>query len=106
VREEPVILLDEGAKDVGLADMVFNLIRQNLEQKPHRLSSFLALNSRVAITARDIDITVTLMFEQGRLIIEGDVGSEAHYSCSTNPNNPSKAITNKLSQNLCPLIHE
>jgi hypothetical protein len=28
--------------------------------------------------------------------IEGDVGSEAHYSCSTNPDNPSKAITNKL----------
>jgi len=69
VREEPVILLDEGAKDVGLADMVFNLIRQNLEQKPHRLSSFQRLNSNVTIMVRDIDITVTLMFEKGKLTI-------------------------------------
>jgi hypothetical protein len=75
VREEPVILLDEGAKDVGLADMVFNLIRQNLEQKPQRLSSFWALNSNVAIIARDIDITVTLIFERGKLAIcNGIVG--------------------------------
>jgi hypothetical protein len=69
VKEEPVILLDAGAKDVGLADMVFHLIRQNLEQKPHRLSSFQGLNSNVAIIARDIDITVTLMFEKGKLTI-------------------------------------
>jgi hypothetical protein len=75
VREAPVIRLDEGAKDVGLADMVFNLIRQNLEQKPHRLSSFRALNSNVAIIARDIDITVTLVFEKGKLTIyNGIVG--------------------------------
>lgn len=69
MKEEPVILLDAGAKDVGLADMVFHLIRQNLEQKPHRLSSFQGLNSNVAIIARDIDITVTLMFEKGKLTI-------------------------------------
>ena len=75
MREEPVILLDEGAKDVGLADMVFNLIRQNLEQKPHRLSSFRALDSNVTIMARDIDITVTLVFEKGKLTIyNGIVG--------------------------------
>ena len=73
--EQPVIILDEGAKDVGLADMVFHLIRQNLEQKPHRLSSFRALNSNVAIMARDIDVTVTLVFENGKLTIyNGIVG--------------------------------
>jgi len=73
--EQLLIVLDEGAKDVGLADMVFNLIRQNLEQKPHRLSSFRALDSNVTIIARDIDITVTLVFEKGKLIIyNGIVG--------------------------------
>jgi hypothetical protein len=75
VREEPVILLDEGAKDVGLADMVFNLIRQNLEQKPYRLRSFRALDSNVTIMARDIEITVTLVFAKGKLTIyNGIVG--------------------------------
>jgi hypothetical protein len=73
--EQPLIVLDEGARDIGLAGMVFHLIRQNLEQKPHRLSSFRALNSNVTIVARDIDITVTLMFEKGKLTIyNGTVG--------------------------------
>lgn len=70
-----MIILDDGAKEVGLADMVFNLIRQNLEQKPHKLKSFYALNINVAIIARDIDITITLAFKRGKLTIyNGIVG--------------------------------
>jgi hypothetical protein len=73
--EKPVIVLDERAKEVGLAEMMFNLIRQNLEQKPQRLSSFKALNSNVVIVARDIDITVTLAFKKVDLTIyKGIVG--------------------------------
>lgn len=73
--EKPVIILDDGAKDVGLAEMLFNLLGQNLEQKPQKVSSFRALNSNVAIVARDIDITVTLAFRGGELkIYDGFVG--------------------------------
>ena len=75
--EQAVIILDEGAKDVGLADMLFNLIRQNLEQKPHRLSSFRTLNSNVVIVAKDIDITVTLAFNKGRLTVFDGMAGEA-----------------------------
>ena len=71
--EKPVLVLDEGARDVGLAEIMFNLIRQNLEQKPQRLSSFKALNSNVVIVARDIDITVTLAFKRGELTIYNGV---------------------------------
>jgi hypothetical protein len=72
---KPVIVLDEGAKEIGLAEIVFNLIRQNLEQKPQRLSNFKALNSNVVIVARDIDITVTLAFRKVDLTIyNGIVG--------------------------------
>jgi hypothetical protein len=67
--EEPVIILDEEAKGAGLAEMVFNLIRQNLEQRPQKLSSFKALHSNVVIVARDIDITITLAFSRGELTI-------------------------------------
>jgi len=75
VREEPVILLDDGAKNVGLADMVFHLIRQNLEQKPHKRRSFEALKSNVVIVASDIEITITLVFQNGKLtIFNGIVG--------------------------------
>jgi hypothetical protein len=73
VRQEPVIVLDGRAREVGLADMVSNLIRQNLEQKPHKLGSFRALHSNVVIVARDIDITVTLAFEGGKLTVYNDV---------------------------------
>jgi len=75
--EKPVILLDNGARDVGLAEMMFNLIRQNLEQKPQRLSSFRALNSNVVIVARDIDITVTLAFKGGELTIYNGIVGKA-----------------------------
>jgi hypothetical protein len=77
VREEPVILLDEGAKDVGLADMIFNLIRQNLEQKPHKVRSFQALKSNVVIVASDIEITITLAFQSGKLTIYNGIVGEA-----------------------------
>jgi len=73
--KEPVIILDDGAKDVGLAEMLFNLLRQNLEQKPQKISSFEALDSNVVMVARDIDITVTLAFKRGKLkIYDGVVG--------------------------------
>jgi hypothetical protein len=73
--EQPVIILDEEAKAAGLAEMVFNLIRQNLEQRPQKLSSFKALHSNVVIVARDIDITITLAFSRGELTIyNGTVG--------------------------------
>jgi hypothetical protein len=75
--EGPVIILDEEAKDVGLADMVFNLIRQNLEQRPHKLSSFKALHFNVVIVARDIDITITLVFSRGELTIYNGIARKA-----------------------------
>ncbi len=74
--EKPEIILDDGAKDVGLAEMLFNLLRQNLEQKPQKLSSFEALDSNIVMVARDIDITLTLAFKRGRLkIYDGIVGN-------------------------------
>ena len=70
-----MIILDDGAKDVGLAEMLFNLLRQNLEQKPEKVSSFKALDSNVVMVARDIDITLTLAFKRGELkIYDGVVG--------------------------------
>jgi hypothetical protein len=75
--EKRVIVLDEGAKDVGLAEMMFNLMRQNLERKPQRLSSFEALNSNVVIVAKDIDITVTLAFKKVKLTIYNGMKGKA-----------------------------
>jgi hypothetical protein len=73
--EKPVIVLDDGARDVGLAEILFNLLGQNLEQKPQKVSSFRALDSNVVIVARDIDIILTLAFRRGELTIyDGIIG--------------------------------
>jgi hypothetical protein len=77
VRQGPVIVLDEGAREVGLADMISNLIRQNLEQKPHKLKSFRALKSNVVIVASDIEITITLAFQSGKLTIYNGIAGRA-----------------------------
>jgi hypothetical protein len=70
--EKPVIVLDEGARDVGLAEMMFNLIRQNLEQNPQKIKSFNLLDAKVMIEARDIQIIIGLEFKQGKLTISKD----------------------------------
>ena len=75
--EKSLILLDKGAREVGLGEMMFNLIHQNLEQKPQRLSSFKALNSNVVIVVRDIDITITLAFKRGELTIYNGIVGKA-----------------------------
>jgi hypothetical protein len=74
--KKPVIILDEGAKGVGFAEILFNLLSQNLEWKPEKIPSFQAMNSNVVIVARDIDITVTLAFHGGELkIYDGAIGN-------------------------------
>ena len=75
--KKPVIVFDDGAKDAGLAEMLFNLLSQNLVQKPQKLSSFGALHSNVVIAARDIDITVTLAFKHGDLTIYNGIVGKA-----------------------------
>jgi hypothetical protein len=67
--EKPVIFLDEGARDMGLAEMMFNLIRQNLEQNPKKIKGFNSLDAKVMIEARDIQIIIGLEFKQGMLTV-------------------------------------
>ncbi len=45
--------------------MLAELVRQNLEAKPHKMKDFAALAGRVAIVADDADVVLTLRFERG-----------------------------------------
>ena len=70
-----VIELAPGAEENGLASMLSELLRQNLEAKPHKIPDFDALDGTVAIVAEDADVCLTLHFELGRLTIhDGIVG--------------------------------
>jgi hypothetical protein len=69
------IQLSPGAEDNGLASMLADLVRQNLEAKPHKVRDFEALDGTVAIIAEDADVCLTLRFQKGFLTIyDGVVG--------------------------------
>lgn len=72
----PDIELAPGAEDNGLAMMLRDLVRQNLEAKPHKSGDFQELHGNVAIVADDADVALTMRFERGgRLrIFDGIVG--------------------------------
>ncbi len=77
--------LAAGAEENGLATMIADLVRQNLESKPHKRADFDALvnppgrrganGSSVAIVADDADVALTMRFGGGKLVIhDGIVG--------------------------------
>jgi hypothetical protein len=78
----PYVSLAPGAEENGLAIMLGDLVRQNLEAKPRKMADFDALDGRVSIVADDADVALTLVFERsfersgvGRLTIhDGIVG--------------------------------
>ena len=59
------VTLAPGADENGLATMLAELVRQNLDAKPHKKSDFDALGGRVSIVADDADVALTMCFERG-----------------------------------------
>lgn len=60
------------ASEIGLATMLSDLIRQNLDQNPSKIKIFNSLKARILIEARDIQTAVGLEFKQGELTISGN----------------------------------
>jgi hypothetical protein len=71
----PQIDLAPGTEGNAMAMMIADLVRQNLEQKPHKCTDFESLTGTVAIVAEDAEVSMTIRFEGGRAIIhDGIVG--------------------------------
>lgn len=69
------IALDEDAQDNGLALMVAELIRQNIEDRPAKADTLRRMRGRVAIVADDAGVSLTLVFDHGSLrVMNGIVG--------------------------------
>lgn len=72
---QPSIELAPGAEDNGFASMLADLVRQNLQAKPHKERDFRALSGSIAIVAEDADVALTMRFARGALMIhDGIVG--------------------------------
>lgn len=55
--------------------MLADLLRQNLDDHPHKLRDFEKLNGSVAIVAEDAKVALTLDFRRGKLVLhDGIVG--------------------------------
>jgi hypothetical protein len=65
----PEIIILPEAHEAGLAVMLADLIRQNLERKPGKIKPFYSLRAKVLIEATDIRISVGLKFNSGRLTV-------------------------------------
>jgi hypothetical protein len=72
----PAVVLAPGADENGLANMLADLIRQNMIAKPQKQADFARLDGAVAIVADDVDVALTLRFDRGRslTIHDGIVG--------------------------------
>ncbi len=64
------IELDKGAKENGLANILFELIKQNIERRPEKINDIQRLNTIVSLSANDIDVSAFLKFADGKLMIE------------------------------------
>lgn len=57
-----MIELAPGAEVNAFATMLADLVRQNIESKPHKRKDFDALDGKVALVAEDADVALTLEF--------------------------------------------
>jgi hypothetical protein len=71
MSQAPRIRLAAGAEEVGLAVMLADLIRQNLEQNPRKEPDFGKLDAVIAVEVPDVEVAVTLEFLRGSLVVHG-----------------------------------
>lgn len=72
-----------GTDDAGLPVMIADIIKGNLEAKPHRQSDFNALNGNIYMQAHDADVDMTMIFDEGKLTVHSGKVGEPKISIST-----------------------
>ena len=78
-----MIELGKGTDENGLANILFELLRQNIERMPEKINDLQRLNTTVGILANDIDVSVLLRFQNGKLIIDGKISEEPEIKITT-----------------------
>ncbi len=63
------VRLTDDAQDNGLANMLAELLRQNLEARPVARARCAAMKGRIVLHARDAEVTMTLDFRGDAVII-------------------------------------
>ena len=73
----PSITLAPGAENNAFAAMLCDLVKQNLESKPHKVKDFHALargrGATIALVADDAEVALTLEFRDGKLVLHDGI---------------------------------
>ena len=77
------IELAQGASELGLPEMLKDLIGQNLEAHPEKAADFNKLAIRIGLTVMDAEVTITLDFNKGHLIIHAGLQKPVHIRVAT-----------------------
>ena len=70
---EPEITVDKGAEENGLANMVAELLRANVETSDRKRAAFLRMKGSVGLIATDAEVKVTLVFDRGRCVVHDGI---------------------------------
>ena len=77
------VKIDQSAEEIGLASMLADLMQQNVEHHPKRKADFDALKGSIAIEAKDAEVSLTLDFLGGELVVYGGVRGKPDIMIST-----------------------
>src|SRR5689334_8148451 len=67
------VVFAPGASENGLAVMLADLLRQNVEAKPQKARDFKSLSASVALVAEDAGVALTLVFKSGGLTVHDGI---------------------------------
>jgi hypothetical protein len=71
------VRITDDAEENGLVQMLAELLRQNLEARPVARARFAAMHGRIVLHARDAEVTLTLDFRGGTVILHDGALPEA-----------------------------
>ena len=71
--EQSQVALAPGSEKNGLACMLADLLRQNLRDKPAKRADFGRISGRVTLVAEDAEVSLTLEFCAGRVVVHHGV---------------------------------
>ncbi len=66
---DTAIIVDNDAEENGLANMLAELIRQNMKQHPGKSKPFKKLKSIISIETTDAGVSLTMFFNRGNCIM-------------------------------------
>ena len=72
----PEITVDSSAQENGLANMVAELIRANIDTSPYKMRVFFSLKGLIALSATDAEVSLTLAFSQGSCFIRDGIAKD------------------------------